>query len=250
MDKKQVLDIIDWIKYYFKKNSFAKGVVVGMSGGKDSFVVAKLCVDALGKENVLGVILPNGEMKDYDDAIKSCEFLQIKHTTINISNCYNDVLNNIKPFLNENNKNLTSVTTINTAPRLRMTTLYAIAGSLDYLVANTSNLSEASVGYTTKWGDNVGDFAPIANFTKTEVCEIGLLLGLPNELVNKTPSDGLSGKSDEDKLGFSYNELDSLIRIGSKGEKYDTILTIHNNSQHKRIGAIKYENDFPNYLKK
>ena len=249
MDKKQVLDIIDWIKDYFKKNSFAKGVVIGMSGGKDSFVVAKLCIEALGKENVLGIILPNNKMCDFDDAKRSCEFLGIKYTTIDISNSYNSILDSITPFLKQNNYSLGSVTTINTAPRIRMTTLYALAGSLDYLVANTSNLSEASVGYTTKWGDNVGDFAPIANFTKTEVCEIGLLLGLPNDLVNKTPSDGLSSKSDEEKLGFSYDELDSLIRTGTKGDRYETILNKHIGSSHKRIGAIKYENNLQNHLK-
>ncbi len=250
MDKKQVSNIIDWIKDYFKENSFAKGVVIGMSGGKDSFVVAKLCVDALGKENVLGVILPNNKMSDFDDAKRSCEFLGIKYTTIDITNSYNSILESITPFLKQNNYSLSSVTTINTAPRIRMTTLYALAGSLDYLVANTSNLSEASVGYTTKWGDNVGDFAPIANFTKTEVCEIGLLLGLPDELVNKTPSDGLSSKSDEEKLGFSYNELDMLIRSGVTGEKYETILNKHHTSSHKRTGAVKFKNNLPNHLEK
>lgn len=248
MNKQEVINIINWIKNYFKENSFAKGAVVGMSGGKDSFVTAKLCIEALGKENVLGVILPIGDMNDYEDAVKSCEYLQIKHTTINIANCYNDVLNNIKPFLNENNITLNSISTINTAPRLRMTTLYALAGSLNYLVANTSNLSEAEVGYTTKWGDNVGDFAPIANFTKTEVCEIGLLLCLPQNLVNKIPSDGLSGKSDEDKLGFSYNELDSYIRDGVTDSNFDLILQKHKSSTHKRLGAIKYTNNKKNHF--
>ena len=129
-----------------------------------------------------------------------------------------------------------------------MTTLYSIAGSLNYLVANTSNLSEASVGYTTKWGDNIGDFAPIANFTKTEVCEIGKLLNLPKDLVYKTPSDGLSGKTDEDKLGFSYAELDEFIRTGKKGKRFDIINKKHKLSEHKRLGTIKFTYKKQNYF--
>lgn len=249
MDKKEVKKTIEWIKDYFKKCLFAKGAVVGMSGGKDSFVVAKLCVEALGKDNVLGVIMPNGQMTDYSDAKKSCEFLGIRHTSIDIADGYNDIIKSIEPYLKQNNVPLSSVSTINTAPRIRMTTLYALAGSLDYLVANTSNLSEAEVGYTTKWGDNVGDFAPIANWTKNEVCEIGLLLGLPENLINKTPSDGLSGKSDEEKLGFSYDELDAYIRNGIKGKNFYTILSKNNNSSHKRNGVSKYENNLINHFK-
>lgn len=250
MDKKEVNNIIEWIKEYFKKCPFVKGAVIGMSGGKDSFVVAKLCTEALGKENVLGVIMPNNLMSDYSDAKKSCEFLGIKYTTIDIANSYNSIINSIEPYLKENNIALNSVSTINTAPRIRMTTLYALAGSLDYLVANTSNISEAQVGYTTKWGDNVGDFAPIANYTKTEVCEIGLLLGLPENLIYKTPSDGLSGKSDEEKLGFSYDELDTYIRTGVKGKNFNTILSKNHSSSHKRNGVAKYENNLTNHFEK
>lgn len=250
MDKKEVFNIIEWIKEYFKKSSSAKGVVIGMSGGKDSFVVAKLCTEALGKENVLGVIMPNNQMTDFDDAKISCEILGINYTTIDIANSYNSILDSIQPYLQQNNIALNSVSTINTAPRIRMTTLYALASSLNYLVANTSNLSEAEVGYTTKWGDNVGDFAPIANFTKSEVCEIGLLLGLPKQLINKIPSDGLSNKSDEEKLGFSYDELDTFIRTGIKGKKFDTILSKNISSSHKRNGVIKYENNLKNYFNK
>lgn len=250
MNKQDVQKIIDWIKNYFKQNSFAKGVVIGMSGGKDSLVVAKLCVEALGRENVLGVILPNGEMSDKNDALESCNLLGIKYVTINIQEAYNAILNSIKPVISSFEKQISSVSTINTAPRIRMTTLYAIAGSLNYLVANTSNLSEYEVGYTTKWGDNVGDFAPIANFTKTEVCEIGILLGLPDKLVNKTPSDGLSGKSDEEKMMLKYKNLDDYIRYGKQSEDIQQIMKMHKSSEHKRIGAIKYTNDLKNFFNK
>lgn len=247
MKKEIINELTKWIKNYVE-NAHANGVILGMSGGKDSFIVAKLCTLALGNDKVLGVIMPNGEMSDKNDAVISCELLKIPYTTININNTYSSIINDVEKYLNSKNTNLTDITTINTAPRIRMTTLYAIAGSLNYLVANTSNLSEASVGYTTKWGDNVGDFAPIANFTKTEVCELGLLLGLPDNLVNKVPSDGLSGKSDEQKLGFSYDELDNYIRNGIKGNNFDLITKKHKLSKHKRNGVAKFENNYKNHF--
>ena len=187
-------------------------------------------------------------MSDKNDAVTSCEFLGIPYKTINIDKAYNYIIKEIEDKLPKG-KNLTDVTTINTAPRIRMTTFYAFAGSMNYLVANTSNLSETMVGYSTKWGDNVGDFAPIADFTKTEVCEIGLMLGLPEHLVNKTPSDGLSGKSDEEKLGFSYNELDTFIRTGKKGEKFEVINKKNKIAQHKIKPIAKFEyNENKNYF--
>ena len=245
--KEQILKIEEWIKDYIT-NAKANGVVLGMSGGKDSLVVAKLCVEALGTEKVLGVIMPNGNMSDKSDAIESCKLLNIPYTIINIENTYNSVIENISPTLNKLNSNINSVTTINTAPRVRMITLYAIAGSLNYLVANTSNLSETMIGYSTKWGDNAGDFAPIANFTKSEVCEIGLELNLPKYLVNKTPSDGLSGQTDEEKLGFSYENLDNFIRTGEKNTSYDKFILKHKFALHKINGVCKFKNNLPNYF--
>ena len=247
MDKNFANKIEAWIKDYVKTSN-ANGVVVGISGGKDSLVVAKLCANALGKDNVFGVIMPNGNMKDIDDAVETCKLLDIKYDIINIEMPYKDIIDNVKRVMNGNE--ISSVTKINTAPRLRMTTLYAVAGSLNYLVANTSNLSEAMIGYTTKWGDNVGDFAPIANLTKTEVCELGILLGLPDKFVNKAPSDGLSGQSDEEKIGFTYDELDKLIRNNKKGENYNKILNLNKMSQHKRIGAVKFDFENINFMEK
>ena len=244
MEKEMIDKIVDFIKSYLS-NAGASKVVLGMSGGKDSLIVAKLCTLAVGEKNVFGLILPNGQMKDIDDAVETCKFLNINYDIVNIENAYNNVIDDIKKLTDGN---VSNITTINTAPRLRMTYLYAYAGSLDALVANTSNLSESLVGYSTKWGDNVGDFAPIADFTKTEVCELGLLLGLPKHLVIKTPSDGLSGQSDEEKLGFSYAELDDLIRLGKKGENYEKILRANKTTKHKRDQIAKFENGFEKHL--
>lgn len=247
MNKNEIEKIENWIREYVK-SAGSKGVILGMSGGKDSLVTAKLCVEALGAENVIGVIMPNGEMKDNSIAKHSCDVVGIRYYEININELYNEVIKNTTPILKKEDKPLSTVTTFNVPPRLRMLSLYAIAGSLNYLVANTSNLSEGMVGYTTKWGDNVGDFSVLANFTKEEVCEIGIMLGLPRELVYKIPDDGLSGQSDEDKLGFSYEELDKYIREGKKGDKFDKISHMHKISQHKRTGVVKYENNIKNYF--
>lgn len=248
MEKKDIDNIINWIKDFFAQNSFARGVVIGMSGGKDSLIVAKLCIEALGKEKVLGVIMPNGEMKDISDAISTCKLLQIHYTTINIFNTYDSVVNNCQTALKEICSTLSNDSKINIAPRLRMTTLYALAQSLGYLVANTSNLSEISTGYSTKWGDGVGDFAPIADFTKSEVCEIGHLLGLPKELVDKVPADGLSDATDEDKMKITYTELDTLIRTGEKPSCYEQIIKLNNSSKHKRHKTPRFKTKLPNFL--
>lgn len=244
--KKYISEIVNFIKKYIMQSG-AKGVVVGMSGGKDSFVVAGLLAKALGKENVFGVILPNGEMQDLEIAKKECEFLQIKNTVLNIQNIDKEIKKLTKEATDSSD--LKEISAINIAPRIRMTMLYSIASEMGYLVANTSNLSETMIGYSTKWGDNVGDFSPIADFTKSEVCELGIELGLPKEYVLKPPTDGLSGKEDEEKIGFSYEELDGFIRMGKVSKNEDKIKRMSKVTAHKRSLPPKYESGKPNYLK-
>lgn len=246
MIENTINNVENWIKEYVY-GANAKGVVVGMSGGKDSLVTAKLCADALGRENVLGVLLPNGEMKDAWAAKEACKVVEIRYHEANISNAVNSILEGTKNVLHQEWTPVSSVTKTNISPRVRMTMLYAIASSLGYLVVNTSNLSEAMVGYTTKWGDNVGDFSPLGSFTKTEVCEIGLALGLPEHLVLKTPDDGLSGKSDEENLGVTYEEIDRFIRTGESKDS-EKILELSKKSSHKRDGVAKFENGRKNFL--
>lgn len=244
--EKYISKITSFIKEYVA-GAGAKGAVVGMSGGKDSFVVAKLCSLALGSENVFGVILPNGEMKDLEIAKHECKILGIKSKVANIENIDRE----IKALTKEatDSSKLNEVSAINIAPRVRMTVLYAVAANLNYLVANTSNLSETMIGYSTKWGDNVGDFSPIADFTKTEVCEIGLALGLPKEYVLKAPTDGLSGKEDEEKIGFSYSVLDEFIRTGKSLHSEEKIKTMSRVTAHKRALPPKCDSEKKNFLK-
>ncbi len=244
--EKYINDIKNFIKDYVE-GSGAKGVVVGMSGGKDSYIVAKLCSLALGKENVFGLILPNGDMKDLEIAKHECEQLEIKNKVVNIGSVDNEIKRITKEATNSSELN--EVSEINIAPRVRMTILYAVASNLNCLVANTSNLSETMIGYSTKWGDNVGDFAPIADFTKTEVCEIGLALGLPEEYVLKVPTDGLSGKEDEEKIGFSYDELDTFIRTGKSLKNEEKIKKMSKTTSHKRKFPPKCDSGKNNFLK-
>lgn len=203
-------DIINWIKSWFDINGKGCNAIVGISGGKDSSIVAALCVEALGKERVIGVLMPNGVQSDIEDAKKLVSFLGIKSIEINIKKSVDAILDEIKNV----NIEVSEQTIINLPPRIRMSTLYAISQSNNGRVANTCNLSEDWIGYSTRYGDSAGDFSPLGGLTVTEVKKIGVELGLPDYLVNKTPSDGLSGKSDEEKIGFTYEVLDKYIRTG------------------------------------
>ena len=203
--------IVAWIREWFEQNGKGCNAVIGISGGADSTVVAGLCVEALGKDRVFGVLMPNGEQKDISDAMHLVKHLGIDYITVNIHDAVLAIKHEVKPALHDH---WSAQTSINLPPRIRMATLYAVSQTVNGRVANTCNLSEDWVGYSTRYGDSVGDFSPLSNITKTEVKEIGKALGLPDELVYKVPSDGLCGKTDEDNLGFTYDVLDKYIRTG------------------------------------
>ena len=212
---KQVKDqVVQWIRDWFEENGKGCNAVIGISGGKDSSVVAALCAEALGKDRVIGVTMPNGVQKDISDSMLLINHLGIRYCNVNIGDTYNALMAAVKEQLGTLDKEVSNQTIINMPPRLRMTTLYAISQSMNGRVANTCNLSEDWVGYSTRYGDAAGDFSPLGGLTVAEVIAIGKELGLPTELVEKTPSDGLCGKSDEDNLGFKYAVLDRYIRTG------------------------------------
>lgn len=207
--KKVKNEIVEWIRNWFEQNGKDCMAVVGISGGKDSSVVAALCVEALSKDRVIGVLMPQGEQSDIEYSKMLVDFLDITRITCNIEGAVNEVLESFEGVVSP-----TPQTTTNLPARIRMATLYAISQSVNGRVANTCNLSENWVGYATKYGDAAGDFSPLSQLTVTEVKAIGRELGLPSELVDKTPTDGLCGKTDEDNLGFTYAELDAYIRDG------------------------------------
>ena len=207
--KKVTEECVNWIREFFRANGPDCNAVIGISGGKDSSVAAALCVKALGKDRVIGVLMPCGEQHDIDMAYKLVNHLGIKHYLVNVEAAVKGIMDSVS-----NELELSPQTVMNIPPRIRMTTLYAVSQSCNGRVVNTCNLSEDWVGYSTRYGDSVGDFSPLSNLTVTEVKEIGHLLGLPKELVEKTPIDGLCGKSDEENLGFTYAELDVYIRTG------------------------------------
>ena len=200
-------ECVQWIRDFFENNGKGCNAVVGISGGKDSSIVAALCVEALGKDRVIGVLMPNGEQADIDMAKLLVEHLGIRHYIINIKEAFDGIVNAMPFELSEQSR-------VNLAPRIRMSTLYAVSQSHNGRVANTCNLSEDWVGYSTRYGDAAGDFSPCSHLTVTEMKAIGRVLGLPDVLVDKTPIDGLCGKTDEENLGFTYAELDRYIREG------------------------------------
>ena len=203
-------DAVQWIRDWFEQNGKGCNAVVGISGGKDSSIVAALCAEALGKERVIGVLMPNGEQPDIDCSKQLVAYLGIPYYVCNVQAGVNGVLQ----ALQDAGVEVSRQTTVNLPPRIRMSTLYALSQSNNGRVANTCNLSEDWVGYSTRYGDAAGDFAPLGKLTVQEVKAIGRYLGLPENLIEKVPSDGLTDRTDEDNLGFTYAVLDKYIRTG------------------------------------
>jgi NAD+ synthase len=232
---------VAWIRDWFEKNGKGCNAVVGISGGKDSSVVAALCVEALGKERTIGVLMPNGEQPDIDCSHALVKHLGIPYYVCNIKNAVEGVLDSLQ----KSGVEISRQTRVNLPPRIRMSTLYALSQSNNGRVANTCNLSEDWVGYSTRYGDAAGDFAPLGKLTVQEVKMIGKYLGLPIELVEKVPSDGLTERTDEDNLGFTYAALDKYIRTGvcedaETKAKIDRLHTM-NEFKLKPIPAFEYK---------
>lgn len=204
-------DLIAWTREWFEKNGKGCNAVIGISGGKDSTVAAAICVKALGKDRVIGVLMPNREQKDIADSVRIVEYLGIRSVTCNIAPVVEAVANSIQY---SDGILITEQTRINLPPRIRMATLYAVSQSMNGRVINTCNLSENICGFSTLYGDHAGDVSLFDQLTVTEIRKIGHYLGLPADLVDKVPSDGLTGKSDEEMYGFTYETLDHYIRTG------------------------------------
>lgn len=204
-------DLIAWTREWFEKNGKGCNAVIGISGGKDSTVAAAICAEALGKDRVIGVLMPNGSQKDIADSLRIVEYIGIRSVTCNIAPAVEAVTSSIQP---SRNITITEQTSINLPPRIRMATLYAVSQSMNGRVINTCNLSENVCGFSTLYGDHAGDVSLFDQLTVTEIRKIGHHLGLPADLVDKIPSDGLTGKSDEEMYGFTYEILDQYIRTG------------------------------------
>lgn len=234
----EIVNIIKWIRDYFVDNGDSNTkAIIGISGGKDSTIAAALLVRALGPDRVIGVLMPNGKQKDIDDAIQVCKILNIEYYNVNIDfvckELYGAIDGSISWDLTVAND---STIATNTPARIRMTVLYAIAALRHGRVCNTGNRSELYIGYTTKYGDLAGDFALLKEYTVSEVLKLGeALTELPRELVFKTPADGMSGLSDEDNLGFTYQQVDDLLLFGIVPEMkyFEKIKAAHRRNKHK-----------------
>ena len=208
--KEMKKSLIQWIRDWFEQNGYGCNAVIGISGGKDSSVCAALCVQALGKDRVIGVLMPNGTQSDIADSHQLVEYLGIRSVTVNIAGAVDAIHTQLRAARID----ATAQTEINLPPRIRMSVLYAVSQSMNGRVINTCNLSEDWVGYSTRYGDSAGDVSLLGKLTVQEVKALGREMGLPENLVEKTPSDGLCGSSDEQKLGFTYAVLDRYIREG------------------------------------
>ena len=247
--QERIDNIVKWIRTQVPEGGKA---VLGISGGKDSTIAAALCVKALGKENVVGVMMPNGYQRDIKDSYAVCNYLDIEHIEVNMEDAYEGILEAISaglgakrykhPYSIIRGNNMIRT---NLPARLRMSTLYAVAALYpNSRVVNTCNLSEDFVGYSTKYGDAAGDFSPLGDLTVREILAIGDALELPYELVHKAPSDGMCGKTDEDNLGFTYEQLDDYIEgdiANVPDEVCEKIERLHATTRHKYRPMPTYE---------
>ena len=240
--QKVTTEVVEWIHDFFLFNGKECNAVIGISGGKDSSVVTALCVEALGKDRVIGVLMPDKQQNDIDCSYKLCQHLGIRHIEVNIGGAVSSIVDEMKNEQVYNGEGdacyhmpISKQTLTNLPARIRMATLYAVSQSQNGRVANTCNLSEDWIGWSTRYGDAAGDFAPIAGLTSDEVIVIGEYLGLPEELTRKAPSDGLTGKTDEDNFGFTYEVLNKYIRTGvcDDEETKKKIDSMHNKNQFK-----------------
>lgn len=235
-------DLIQWIRNWFDANGDGCNAIIGISGGKDSSVCAALCVEALGKDRVIGVLMPNLKQDDIDDSYQLVNHLGIQSFTIPISVAVAGIHNQLEHA----GITVSEQSTINLPPRIRMSVLYAVSQSMNGRVINTCNLSEDWVGYSTRYGDSVGDMSPLSCLTVQEVIAIGKELGLPKNLVEKIPTDGLCQKTDEDNLGFTYAVLDKYIREGvcENKDTKNRIDYLHNKNKFKLelMPVFHYEN--------
>ena len=236
-------EVINWIKDYYKDNPNGKAII-GISGGKDSTIAAALCVEALGADRVVGVMMPDGAQIDIADSAEVCSILGIESLYVDIARAYWGLSIELATAIYGDRRDIQPVSEVvsnkmyatNMPARIRMATLYAVAALYpNSRVVNTCNRSEDYVGYSTKFGDAAGDFSPLGNLTVREVLAIGDELGLPSHLVHKAPSDGMCGKTDEDNLGFTYEQLDDYI-LGTAAVDVETVAKIerlHKTTRHK-----------------
>lgn len=239
--EKTSADLVKWVADYFKNTASPETkAIIGISGGKDSSVAAAICVKALGKDRVIGIMMPQGIQPDIDYSKRVCEFLGIKTYTINVGDTVTVFMEEFKKHMEPSDQAI-----VNTPARIRMTMLYAVAATLGGRVVNTCNLSEDWVGYSTKYGDAAGDFSPLSDLTVTEVLAVGDVLGLPYDIVHKVPIDGLCGKTDEENLGFTYAMLDKYIRGYDDLIEYpdikEKIDRLHKSNLHKLMLMPKFE---------
>lgn len=234
--------LIKWIKRWFDKNGPDSSAVIGISGGKDSTICAALCCEALGKDRVFGVLMPNGNQSDIQDAYDIVTYLGIKSAEINIGGTVDDIAYNLR----EHDIYMNEIATINLQPRIRMSILYAVSQSMNGRVINTTNICEGVVGNFTKYGDVCGDIAPFQLLTVSQIVQIGKELNLPDYFIEKIPADGLTGKTDEENLGVTYQEIESYLEgtLDSELDSYIKIQKLRENSAHKRNSISAFNPDF------